>query len=181
MNRIEILKRIIAGLFVIAFITDLISKYEWRIAIMILASGIVVLILPLSLVMRHRPEQYNDLPEGQGDTTRIETKAIKQPAEINIGVREAIRSSIFWRLELSYIYLSIVINAIVTHVMPYLSSVGISRSSSSLVAMGLPLVSVVGRVGPNCEFATCPNESDNNLVLRVGEIDGEKEEVPLDF
>ena len=135
-----------SGLMV-PFITNLISTYEWRTAIIILAIGIVVIILPLSLVFRHKPEQSGYLPEGQRDITRTEIKAMEQPVKVNIGVREAIRNSIFWRLGLSYIYLAIVINAVVTHVMPYLSSVGISRSSSSLVAMGLPLVSVVGRVG----------------------------------
>ncbi|MFC1902028.1 MFS transporter [Chloroflexota bacterium] len=31
--------------------------------------------------------------------------------------------------------------------MPYLSSVGIARSTSSLVAMGIPLISILGRLG----------------------------------
>jgi len=39
------------------------------------------------------------------------------------------------------------IAAIITHVMPYLSSIGISRSTSSLVATGIPLMSIFGRFG----------------------------------
>jgi MFS family permease len=37
-------------------------------------------------------------------------------------------------------------NAVITHVMPYLSSIGFSRSFSSLVAIAVPLASIVGRL-----------------------------------
>ena len=37
--------------------------------------------------------------------------------------------------------------AIITHVMPYLSSLGITRSVSGLVAMAIPLMSISGRFG----------------------------------
>ena len=37
--------------------------------------------------------------------------------------------------------------AVITHVMPYLSSLGMSRSSAALVATPIPLVSIIGRLG----------------------------------
>ena len=40
-----------------------------------------------------------------------------------------------------------VVAAVVTHVMPYLGSIGIGRSPSSLVATAIPLTSVFGRLG----------------------------------
>ena len=39
-----------------------------------------------------------------------------------------------------------VVGAVVTHVMPYLSSLGIERSLSSVVALIVPFVSIVGRM-----------------------------------
>jgi len=45
---------------------------------------------------------------------------------------------------MAFVYLTI--SAIIVHVMPYLSSVGIARSTSSVVAMAIPLTSVVGRL-----------------------------------
>jgi len=38
-------------------------------------------------------------------------------------------------------------SAVVTHVMPYLSSIGIARRTASLVAMAVPLASISGRLG----------------------------------
>jgi MFS family permease len=37
--------------------------------------------------------------------------------------------------------------AVVTHIMPYLSTMGISRMSSGLIAAGIPLLSIIGRFG----------------------------------
>ena len=39
------------------------------------------------------------------------------------------------------------VNAVITHLMPYLSIVGMSRTASGAVAAALPLVSIVGRLG----------------------------------
>jgi MFS family permease len=38
------------------------------------------------------------------------------------------------------------ISAVVVHVMPYLSSIGVTRSNSSLVASAIPVVSIFGRL-----------------------------------
>ena len=37
--------------------------------------------------------------------------------------------------------------AVITHVMPYLSSLDISRSKAALVATSIPLLSIIGRIG----------------------------------
>ena len=42
---------------------------------------------------------------------------------------------------------ALVIITVVTHIMPYLSSVGISRTISSLAVSGITLISVSGRLG----------------------------------
>jgi MFS family permease len=40
-----------------------------------------------------------------------------------------------------------VLSAVVMHVMPYLSSVGIARSTAGFIAAGIPLFSIIGRFG----------------------------------
>jgi MFS family permease len=39
------------------------------------------------------------------------------------------------------------VSAVVTHSMPYLNSLGISRASAALVVAGIPLSSIIGRLG----------------------------------
>ena len=61
--------------------------------------------------------------------------------------KQAIRSSVFWIIGLAFMYTLVVTNAMAYHVMPYLSSIGLSRSMSSLVATAIPLMSIGGRFG----------------------------------
>jgi len=39
------------------------------------------------------------------------------------------------------------LSAVVFHVMPYLGSVGLSRTTAGFVAAGIPLCSIIGRFG----------------------------------
>ena len=43
----------------------LIDTYDWRIAIGVMGIGMLVIGLPLSLLVRHKPEQYGYLPDGE--------------------------------------------------------------------------------------------------------------------
>ena len=132
----------------IPVIVRLIAVYDWRTALNILALGMIVLILPLSLLFRHRPEQYGYFPDGQkqGGVAYTDEAGPRQIVEVEIRMKQAFKSGTFWRLVLARMYHMMTMMAIITHVMPYLSSIGISRSISSLVATAIPLMSIPGRL-----------------------------------
>ena len=50
-------------------------------------------------------------------------------------------------MTLAFTVHAMLVSTIVIHVMPYLSSIGIARSQSSLVATAIPLTSIIGRLG----------------------------------
>jgi len=106
------------------------------------------MILPLSLLFRHRPEQYGYFPDGQkqGTVAYLNDSGPSQVVEVEVRAKQALKSGAFWRLALARMYHTMAIAAIITHVMPYLSSIGISRSQSSLVATVIPLMSIFGRL-----------------------------------
>ncbi len=133
----------------IPVIVRLIAAYDWRTAVNILALGMIVMILPLSLLFRHRPEQYGYFPDGQkqGTVAYPDDSDPSQVVEVEVRAKQALKSGTFWRLALSRMYHMMMVAAVVTHVMPYLSSVGISRSRSGLVATVIPLMSIIGRLG----------------------------------
>jgi len=136
----------------IPVIVRLIDSYEWRTAMAILAIGMLALIVPLSLLFRHKPEQYGYLPDGDDPgaaraTTGHIDQAVSSSSERSIGVRQALKSSAFWHIALAYVCFHVVVGAVVIHVMPYLGSIGITRSTASMIAMAIPLGSVVGRLG----------------------------------
>jgi MFS family permease len=132
----------------IPVIVRLIAVYDWRTALNILALGMIVLILPLSLLFRHRPEQYGYFPDDQkqGEVAYPDEAGPRQVVEVEIRTKQALKSGTFWRLVLARMYHMMTMMAIITHVMPYLSSIGISRSTSSLVATAIPLMSISGRL-----------------------------------
>ncbi len=152
----------------IPVIVRLIDSYEWRTALAILALGALCLITPLSLLFRHKPEQYGYLPDGddpgkaRADTGHID-RALP-PIKKSIGVRRALKSSVFWHISLAYACFHLSTGAVVTHVMPYLGSIGIARSTAGMIAMAIPLVSVVGRLG----MGWIADRVDKRVVTVVG-------------
>lgn len=139
------------GLMVPA-IVGLIEAFDWRAAVTILALGMLVIPLPLSAVFRHRPEQYGHLPDGDSAAI-LPAPADETPdnsnvtGELHVGGMQALRSATFWKIALAFTCHAFLVLAIITHVMPYLSSIGVGRSTSSLVATAIPVASIVGRLG----------------------------------
>lgn len=137
------------GGLLVPVVVGLIEMYGWRMTMTILAASVLVIALPLSFIFRHKPEQYGYLPDGEapGAVTADQGLAHVQTDEVNIGRLQAVKSSIFWRLTLVFTFHVMLLSAAVTHVMPYLSSIGVGRARSSLVATAIPLMSVGGRLG----------------------------------
>ena len=136
----------------IPVIVRLIEMYEWRMTITILALGMLVVILPLSLLFRHKPEQYGYLPDGQVESrvTFDDSPSLSQAVEVEVKAKQALKSSTFWHLLFAFTCHTMLISATVTHVMPYLSSIGVARARSSLIATAIPLTSIGGRLGLGC-------------------------------
>ncbi|MFC2048249.1 MFS transporter [Chloroflexota bacterium] len=137
------------GGFLVPIITILVDTLGWRTAVFILGLGMLVIVLPLSLLLRHKPEQYGYLPDGEVSVPveAGEPLTSSESAEISIPARQAIRNRAVWHIALATMCCVFAVQAVVIHVMPYLSSIGIIRSVSSLVALALPVTSICGRVG----------------------------------
>ncbi len=140
------------GGLMVPIIVWLVDSYGWRQAEFILAIGVLLLILPLSFLFRSKPEDYGYLPDGETRKDLSSNMVIEPQAgisssqdEIAINGKQAIRNHTFWHLSVAFLLHHIVMSSVSTHVMPYLSSIGFAKSQSSLVATGIPLVSVGGR------------------------------------
>ncbi len=137
-----------AGLMV-PLMVGLVDAFDWRATIAIMGAGMLVIGLPLSMLLRHKPEQYGYLPDGEESGGVVfDGSSIKLPArEASITVRQAMKTRVFWIILLAVMPQFIVMPAVITHVMPYLSSIGITRTTSGLVATAIPLLSIGGRFG----------------------------------
>jgi MFS family permease len=70
-----------------------------------------------------------------------------QDNEVQVRVRQALQNRAFWLIALGILPQFVSVVAVVTHIMPYLSSLGIDRATSGLAAMAIPLFSMGGRLG----------------------------------
>jgi OFA family oxalate/formate antiporter-like MFS transporter len=129
----------------IPFIVKLIDAHGWRTTYLILGMGIWAVGIPLSFVVRDRPEKYGLLPDGEAEvdpsTGNVETSIPE------LTFAQAWRSRSFLFLASIEFIRMCTLSAVVIHVMPYLDDIGIARSTAALVAGGIPLFSVIGRFG----------------------------------
>ncbi|MBI4330140.1 MAG: MFS transporter [Chloroflexi bacterium] len=133
---------------IVPAVAALIDRSGWRTAMVVLGVATWVICLPLSLVIRHRPEQHGLLPDGDlnqaGGAAGNSGPGDSPDTDYSAG--QALRTRAFWHIALAFMFQMLVINAVVVHVMPFLSSVGVSRAAASLVASATPVASVLGRL-----------------------------------
>ncbi len=138
------------GGLLVPVITRLIDAFQWRTAMLIAGTSTLFIVLPLSFLVRHKPEQYGSQPDGIPLDREVDASGFRTPAiveEVNIPARIALKNRAFWHVALSSMCHSFVLGAIVIHIMPFLGNVGISRSISAIVALLLPVTSIIGRLG----------------------------------
>ena len=137
------------GGLLIPLITILIDYFGWRQAMMLIGLGMWVIPLPLSLLLRHKPQQYGYRPGGVEDGS-VFTEAehhSERNQKNNISTRAVLTSRVFWVISTAFLCHIMALSAVLTHIMPYLGSIGIERSAASLIASLLPLLTIFGRIG----------------------------------
>jgi MFS family permease len=135
-----------AGGILIPVIVWLINLYQWRTASIILGLGMWAVGIPLSVVIRHTPEQYGYLPNGEtpGDPSSIVRDGGRGQ---EVKVREALKSKNFWMIGCAEAIRMMITVAATIHVMPYLGSISMPRTNAASVATSIPLLSIIGRLG----------------------------------
>ena len=136
-----------AGILV-PLVTVIIDTYGWQTALVSLGLGMLLIPLPLSLLVRNRPKEHISLTDGDAGSITMVNKGLTsiEDNKANFGAKQALKNRAFWHITLGPMFQFLAISAVVVHVMPYLSSIGVTRSNSSLVASAIPVVSIFGRL-----------------------------------
>ena len=110
------------GGLLVPLVTMLIDMFDWRTAMVIVGLGMWVIVLPLSLVVRHKPEQYGYQLDGEANITTVvhESMVSLSNTEVSTGVRQAIKSWAFWNISLVVTCQFLIINGVITHIMQLL-------------------------------------------------------------
>jgi sugar phosphate permease len=132
------------GGVMVPVVTHLVDTIGWDKTLLYSSFGFLALGIPLSFVVRRRPEDYGMVPDG-----RIQEDNKKKPApNYNFGtsVKQVIRTRAFWYLNVVIFFQTAVLGTVTLFAMPYLTSLGISRASAGVVVMAYTVVSLCGRM-----------------------------------
>jgi OFA family oxalate/formate antiporter-like MFS transporter len=152
-----------AGGLTVPLVVFLIDACGWRLTLVILGVGMWLLGIPLSLVVRDRPEQLGLTPEGTAPESSQAVAEGESHRRTKGTFLDMIKKRSFLYLNLTETVRMMSVTAVVIHMMPYLSSLGIPRATSGAVAAALPLVSIAGRFG----FGWWGDRLDKRIVMAI--------------
>ena len=141
------------GAFVVLLLDLGISHLGWRDTVFFTGMFIVFLTLPVSLVVRSRPEDIGLRPDGDAPLLRSTTGAEQPvPVETDFMVRQAMRTATFWLMLGGVITRVTATNAIIVHIFPILALKGLDASTatvfvSAMFFLAIPLRFLLGVAG----------------------------------
>ncbi len=134
---------------IIAFLLEMIG-WRWT----AFSSGVLIIVagLPLTQVIRRRPEEYGEVMDGiAASPEAAEADAVGQTAPAastrDFTAREAIRTPAFWLISLGHGSALLVVSAVLVHLLAHLTeNLGYSLGTAALVVSLLTTVQVVGMI-----------------------------------
>ena len=117
-------------------------------------SGLLVIAVgvPLALLMRHRPEDYGWLPDGDlepaspaPDGDRAGGDGTGGGTQVEFTAREAMRTQAFWMISIGHAVSLLVVGAVMVHFVPHLNeSLGYSLGAAANVMLLITVMSIAG-------------------------------------
>ena len=125
----------VGGLMVVG-LTWSVSNFGWRSTALFFAIIIFMSIIPLTKIVRDRPEDYGLLPDGAEpeDIESYTEKTIREESNNeDMTVKDAIRSQAFWVISLVHGIAVMALSALAVHQIERMVQVGISMEMAGLV------------------------------------------------
>jgi MFS family permease len=127
-------------------LAGLISLLGWRGALLTMAGVQFVVCLPLAMSIRNRPSDLGLQPDGDAPPPVVE--GAPPPAPEGLTVREAVRSSDFWKLAAAVAFTNVGMMAVIVHQIPFLTTeIGLSEGFAATAMAVMTVMSLGGRYG----------------------------------
>ncbi|MYD64985.1 MAG: MFS transporter [Chloroflexi bacterium] len=126
-----------AGLIMPVTMTGVVDAVGWRDAYAALAVAIFVVIVPVALIMRRRPEDYGVLPDGLDPEAAADVDARAAEAQARDAVNsytrgEAVRTPAIWLLMVGYGLNMLALTGVLVHAIPFMTDHGFARGEAAL-------------------------------------------------
>lgn len=131
------------GFFYVPLLVQfLIDAYSWRAAYFGLSAVIVLIAMPLiASVMKETPAAMNLRPDGDSSSV-----APIDNRHVGLTTAQALRQPVFWKLMVTFVFLSFVLNGMLTHLVPMLTDRGTSAAFAATVASTVGITVFIGRI-----------------------------------
>ena len=121
----------------------LISIYGWRTSYIIIGIVVLVLIMAAAQFLRRDPGKIGQLPDGESGVQE------EEPASeaMEFSLRGAIHTRQLWMLCVIFVCIGFCFQAILVHIVPHATDIGISVVSAASILSIIGGLSIVGRIG----------------------------------
>ena len=147
----------LGGAVLVPLMNAMIIDRGWEWAALVAAFMFLVVILPLTLVLRNSPESIGLLPDGDRPQESPETSPESRPANIELpsqaadprdfGVGEALRTSSYWLLLFGIGLRWLVVTGMMVNLQPILIWKGVSQETVGYLMSLMLAVNVVATLG----------------------------------
>jgi len=130
-----------------------IDSSGWRMAAIIMGCAFLLVGIPAAMVMRHRPEPYGWLPDGeQLPSDHAYAVAAKGKGKATLSelpgftLRQALATRAYWILNVSVALRIMVTSSVIIHIAALMQDLGMSTTEAAGMLSALALVSITGRL-----------------------------------
>ena len=136
----------IGGLFIPLLAWSLIT-HGWRVTTLFSGLVVVLVSLPLSQLMRSRPEDYGQLPDGAPVASKREVAQTPAADPGDFSTRQALRTAAFWLISSGHALAVTLVSAVQVHLVIHLNeALGFSLQRSAFVIAFLTVFTMVGQL-----------------------------------
>lgn len=124
----------LGGIVLTPAVTWAIDGFGWRIAWIGLGIGTLILMIPVSLLMRRAPEDHGLHPDGKSaaQMSTAQGEKARLDFERSMTRAEAVRTGSFYALVIAFGFFSINIVVVLLHLIPMMTDAGFDRHQAAL-------------------------------------------------
>ncbi len=129
------------------------DRLGWSLTAALVGFTLLVVALPLSRLIRNRPEEYGLLPDGDAprgtaisETAEPSQVAANATGRVDFTVGEALRTPTFWLLSTAHGFTSMVMIGMMAHLAPMMTDRGYSLETAALVLTTYTSTSMVFQI-----------------------------------
>jgi sugar phosphate permease len=129
----------------VSLVVRIIDKIGWDTTLLYASIGFLAIGVPLSFVTRSRPQNYGLLPDGKAIEVNTGSKPVRS-YDFSTRARDALKTRAFWYLGGIFLWQFAVFSTVSLYSVPYLTSLGISRTNAGTVVSMFTLVAAIARM-----------------------------------